>query len=150
LLTPLGNSPGTIYTAIKSVLPDSLIVITSLEARSRLPEALQNAGWIRSEPLVQIVKDPFAGFNEAVSILKDEQIIAAMAQAGEIIVNLTGATTAMQWVVESMARRAELWGLSVRRIALIDRRPPVEQQNSPYVVGEVIYLDQPDNLVTED
>jgi len=148
LLTPLGNSPGTIYTAVKSVTPDSLIVISSSDARRRLEEALQQAGWIGSEPLVRVVKDPFAGFNET-SNLMDDEVIAAMAQTGEIIVNLTGATTAMQWVVESMARRAELLGLSVRRVALIDRRPLAEQQSSPYVAGQVIYLDQPGNPSTD-
>jgi len=72
--------------------------------------------------------------------LKD--IVPAIIQADEVVVNITGGTTAMQHIVQQIAALAAELGRSVRRVALVDRRLPQEQREEPYVPGELIRLDR--------
>ncbi len=60
----------------------------------------------------------------------------------EVIANLTGGTTALQWAVEEAARRVERLGVRVRRVAVVDRRSRAQQSEEPYVIGELLPLDR--------
>jgi hypothetical protein len=61
--------------------------------------------------------------------------------AREVVVNLTGGTTAMQAAVERIAGESRRLGIPVRRIALVDRRPFDLQRSDLYVAAEVLELD---------
>jgi hypothetical protein len=45
---------------------------------------------------------------------------------------------AMQHIYENLSKNKNL---QIERVAFIDRRPMVEQQNFPWVVGEIFYID---------
>jgi len=116
--------------------------VTSAKGRERLEEALQGAEKSALPCRVIEMADPHQGFLELERHL-DDSLLRWLAAAGEVVANLTGGTTAMQYVVERLAERARRLGVPVRRVALIDRRPPEQQRADPYVLAELIELDQP-------
>jgi len=142
LLSGLGLAPGVIYSAVLRVPAEELLVVTSAKGRERLEEALQRADKSVLPCRVIEMADPHQGFLELERHL-DDSLLRCLAAAGEVVANLTGGTTAMQYVVERLADRARRLGVPVRRVALIDRRPPEQQRADPYVLAELIELDQP-------
>jgi hypothetical protein len=72
--------------------------------------------------------------------LLDDALRHTLAQASEVVVNLAGGTTVMQYVVERIGAEAERLGVPVQRVAVVDRRSLDEQRANPYVVGELVRL----------
>ncbi len=145
LVTPLGMSPGVLYTALTVLQPDRVLVVTSPEARENMEEAVRRAG--SSAPVeVFEIEDPLRGYLEADRKLRDEEkkIEALVASCGRVTVNLTGGTTLLGWVAGEIGRMAGGLVPSVRRVALVDDRPPQEQRESPWVAGEVLELRAPE------
>ena len=138
LVSPLGLSRGLLYSALHHVRPGSLLVISSPDAAACLDEIMEKAGWCGNR-MIRLMQDPHTGFNELESFSKD--IVTVIMQADEVVVNITGGTTAMQHIVQQIAGYAEELGRLVRRVALADRRSPQEQRDDPYVPGEMIRLD---------
>ena len=139
LITPVGLSPGVLYSGAVHVMPDCFLIVTSLDAAPRIPEALEHAG-VRDRPQrVLSLDDPFLGYGEVDRYLGTE-MDRALVGAGQVIANVTGGTTVMQYVVERLAARASRLGIPVRRCALIDRRTPEEQRAAPYALGELLWL----------
>jgi CRISPR-associated DxTHG motif protein len=142
LITPLGLSPGVLTTVLSRLdpPPPRVIVITSAEARERLKEALDRSE-ASVQPIVRELADPHAGYEQADDLIKDRDLLDCMSRARELIVNLAGGTTVMQYVVERIAREGSRMGISVRRVAAVDRRTPAEQRLNPYRLGELVELD---------
>lgn len=143
LITPLGLSPGVIYSALVHVKPARAIVVTSKEGAMKLPMALKKAQAItKSAPvdcLVREMEDPFTGYQEASRIL-DSKVRGWLQGADTIVLNLSGGTTMLQYIVEYLARVAERLGVPVRRGIALDRRLFAEQGRNPYVLGEWVEL----------
>jgi hypothetical protein len=141
LITPVGLSSGVLYSGALRVKPDRFLIVSSREAAPLIPQALERAG-VRDWPRQLLsLEDPFLGYREI-----DRYMGAVMDRAfvdvDEIIVNVTGGTTVMQYAVERLAARARRLGAALRRCALIDRRSPEEQRADPYVLGEIVWLDE--------
>jgi hypothetical protein len=64
-----------------------------------------------------------------------------LGDAGSVIVNLTGGTTALQHAVTRVGEESAELGRPTRRCALVDRRSREEQVANPWVAGEVVWLD---------
>ncbi len=141
LVTPLGLSPGVVYTALRSLRPDTLLAVTSREALPGLAEAVERAGFAGTveEPL--ILADPHTGFAEAAPLLAQARLTALLARHACVVVNVTGGTTLLTHLAAEIASRAARLAVPVRRVALVDRRPPEVQRVEPWVVGEVVDLD---------
>ncbi|NLI12585.1 MAG: hypothetical protein GX425_08175 [Peptococcaceae bacterium] len=139
LVSPLGLSRGLLYSALCHIHPMNLVVISSSVAALSFEEVVQKACWL-GESKILIMQDPHSGFSEAESLA--EAVLPVCRHSGQIVVNITGGTTAMQHVVQQIASRAREMGLPVQLAALVDRRPPQEQRDNPYVRGELIYLDR--------
>lgn len=142
LLSPLGFTPGVLFTAVSDQKPDQVIVLASEQTAPSAREALEAAGMGTLPLETRILADPYGGVEDrdVAKTLQDKLI-----EARELVVNLTGGTTAMQLVAEQVAASASRFGIPVKRILLIDRRPPQEQRDCPYILGEVIEL--PDGRV---
>lgn len=145
VVTPLGLSPGVIFSVVKQLHPDHLIVVTSTEAAARLPEALEKAGSPDLPCFVVTLEDPHQGFAEANKLMRSDERAASIREVlighDEVYVNITGGTTALLHASDRIADHAERMGLNPKRVALVDRRPYDEQRNNPYVAGEVVHLD---------
>lgn len=139
LVSPLGLSKGLLFSALHHVRPGSLLVISSLDTVAYLDEIVEKAGWSGNR-MIRLMQDPHGGFNELESFSKD--FIPAVIKSDEVVVNITGGTTAMQHIVQQIAALAAELGRPVRRAALVDRRSPQEQRDDPYVPGELIWLDR--------
>ncbi|NLM18372.1 MAG: hypothetical protein GX221_11735 [Candidatus Riflebacteria bacterium] len=184
LITGMGASFGLLYSAIKLVEPDIVMLLTSDKFEQKAIEVKDKAGFVRKQNLKSktssfesfIMKDVFCGFDEAdllvtrmfahlsdkaytegykepcredyesVQAWKDELLNVTFDQAAvhnyRLFVNLTGGTTAMQWVMQAAYEKALREGFDVERIAFVDRRPTVEQQANPFVVGELIEVEK--------
>jgi hypothetical protein len=138
LLSPLGFTPGVLFTAASDQEPDQVIVLASEQTVSSARVALEAAGMGALPLETRVLADPYGGVEEAKEIAKTLQ--DKLAEACELVVNLTGGTTAMQLVAEQVAATASRLGIPVKRILLIDRRSPQDQRDNPYVLGEVVEL----------
>ncbi|SRR5579885_2064502 len=139
LVTPLGLSPGVVYSAVRLTRPATLLVVTSASAEVQLAEALERAN-AQARTVVRVMADPHAGFREFGALL-DAEVQEAIRASDEVLVNITGGTTVMQYVVQRIAETAQSLGAPTRRFALVDRRPVEAQRANPYVLGEIVWLD---------
>lgn len=163
LLTGMGSSVGLLYSAISLVKPNTTIVLTSDimsgKVLSVCQKALENfngkAKIIDCSSLkdnakdlanndiklyIVIMKDVFCGFNETEGLLA--QIFKYFSKNDKLIVNITGGTTAMQWVMQAASEQASKSGIDVKRIAFADRRTAAEQHANPFVLGELIEIEK--------
>jgi hypothetical protein len=139
LITPLGLSPGVLFTALSLLRPENAVVITSSTAAGQIPEICRNASFDSSRIHLRIAEDPHKCFGMGGPIA--QSLTSEILKAGRVTLNVTGGTTALQYIVERVGRNAERLGAVVRRVALVDRRPLAEQQQEPYVCGEIVDLD---------
>ncbi|MHB1421482.1 MAG: hypothetical protein ACYCX4_18185, partial [Bacillota bacterium] len=92
-----------LYSALLHVRPRSLFVISSRDAASPLDEIAEEASWA-GDTTVRLMDDPHSGFNEVEAICA--AATPAIIKAGAVVVNITGGTTAMQYVVQQIAGHA--------------------------------------------
>lgn len=136
LFSPLGLSYGTLYSAILSVRPQRVIVITSPQAVNLLHTAVDAARFFHSGFLLEahILKDPFAGFGEGRALARQ-----VAQQAGEVnVVNLTGGTTVLQDCARSIADILRDQNKAVREVAVVDGRDSDEQLREPLMMGHLV------------
>ena len=145
LVTPLGLTPGVVYSALiglekRGVAVDRLVVIGSDPSLGRLPEAVERSGY-GGEVKTLAVADALAGFAELHDIVRRAKPL--LADAGEVFVNLTGGPTCLGVMAQAVCEAAAGLGKSPTRFALVDRRPPQEQRDEPFVAGEFVPLPRP-------
>ncbi|HNW12876.1 MAG TPA: hypothetical protein PKI71_16040 [Candidatus Rifleibacterium sp.] len=141
LVSGMGSSFGLLYSAVYHVKPDIVLVITSDKFRNAVAEACDKAGFSDMGRIhVFTMSDVFAGFNETPALL--QQMWPQIKEAEKIIINLTGGTTAMQWVMQSAYEEAAKNHLPVERVAFVDRRTAVEQQQNPWQLGELLEIEK--------
>ncbi len=139
LVSPLGLSKGLLYSALHHIQPHQLFVITSASAAGSYEEIAQKATW-SGKSTIRHMQDPHSGFNEAESLAA--VALPVILHSGQVVVNITGGTTAMQYIVQQIAARTKQVGRPVRCVALLDRRTSQAQRDNPYVKGELIWLDE--------
>ena len=141
LITPMGASSGLLYSAVSLVNVDKIIVLTSEKYIPKVNEACSKAGLAdMSKVHIVTIKDAFCGFNEAKGLC--DQILQIADNSEDVSINLTGGTTAMQWAMQVAYEKMIREGIKVKRVAFVDRRPAVEQQSDPYVLGEMLDIDE--------
>lgn len=134
LLSPLGLSPGLLYSALMAIKPQRLVLLTSAEGESLLDDIIRRAGYHGSVDIVH-VDDPFNCFDQA--NLKVTEVLGLLGN-NPCVVNLTGGTTALQFIIQRAGSTLEKCGSKVCYVALIDRRDVQTQKDNPWVVGEVV------------
>ncbi len=139
LVTPLGLSPGVLYTALVRLRPPLVLVLTSREAAPLVDGTVERAGFDASAVRRHAVDDAHRCFDERGAV--EAWVGPFLLATRRVVLNITGGTTALQYLVESVGRRAERLGLRVERVALVDRRAVEDQRRDPYVAGEVVGLD---------
>ena len=159
LVSPVGMTPGVLLTALEACRsdddmgePSSCIIVCSNESKEMVDEALRTHGKYEGAIDTLIFQDPQGGVSELGRITASARQF--LEDAKEVVVNVTGGTTLMGVAVEKIASHAQKMASShapqtarnsqesrVRRIGLIDRRPREQQESDPYVVGDVIWID---------
>ena len=135
LVSPLGLSPGSLFSAIVLTKPEHVVVLTSalgqrgLEASVAAARSRGPAFTVEAHSLA----DPFAGFAEGRQLAR--RLAARWRERDdlEVVANLAGGTTALQDAVKCLADL-----LGAREIAVVDRRSLEEQRQDPFVVGELV------------
>ena len=136
LVSGLGLTPGALYSALRHIDCARLVVVTSRQGVERLHELLQQSGKPDQAHSVVTMEDPFTGFSEVRA--KVREAAAVLRGADEVVINLTGGTTAIQYCVEAIAREAGALRIPTRRVAMVDRRSPEDQRRNPWVLGELV------------
>jgi hypothetical protein len=137
LVTPLGTSPGTLYSVLCHNTADQVVVITSREGAARIEEVKQAAGF-RNEIAVVLVDDPFRCFDATPIVSRCRESITIPAPY-RLVVNVTGGTTALQLAVQAVYR--EHRGPK-KMVVVVDSRTVEEQRREPYQVGEVFVIEE--------
>ena len=135
----LALCPGALFTALRLIRPDRSIVITSDLARGTLEETLRRAQQANLPAECVIMAEPFVGFAEAADIVT--RVRPILAEAGEVVANLSGGSTVIQYVVDCIAIEAIRLNVHTRRVAAVDRRGMEKQRAEPYVLGEIVDIE---------
>ncbi len=142
LVTPLGMSPGVLFSALKKVQPDSVLVLCSEQAKAGITDALNHSAFSgKCESL--IMRDPFNGIDEIGELLQKSR--KACLDADEVQVNLTGGTTMMGIAVQRIYEQSRNDQRPCRRFVLTDKRPPEEQKRKLWVEADIFWLDKTSN-----
>ncbi len=138
LISPQGNRPGVLFSALKVAEPDTCLVICSETSAKHIPDAVREA---RFKGHIEPIKlnDPLGGFDEIGRVAECAK--GYLSYAGEIIANITGGSTLMGVVVQQVVEEAQKLDRPVKRFALIDRRSTEDQERGPFVQGESHWLD---------
>ncbi|NNU91582.1 TIGR02221 family CRISPR-associated protein [Anoxybacillus sp. CHMUD] len=141
LITPLGLSKGLLYSAIVHNQPQAIWLLTSKESAKQVNDVCQQANFHGNVHVV-VMEDPYIDFNCWKTYM--EQFVHTIETDNRVrfVVNLTGGTTAMQYVVQQIAAKLKEKGEHVQYVAQVDRRPVNEQQANPYVLGEQIIIEE--------
>ena len=137
LLSPQGTRPGVLFSALKIATPDACLVICSATSASSIDQAAGQASFGGQIKQIELT-DPHGGFAEIDAVVK--LAYPYLLTADEVVANMTGGTTLMGLVIQRLVEEAQRLDRPVRRFALIDRRPPAEQDSDPYVQGEHHWL----------
>ncbi|ACM22877.1 MULTISPECIES: CRISPR-associated DxTHG motif protein [Thermotoga] len=137
LLTPLGTTKGALYTVLKHFSPDLLLIVTSKQGKEILPEILEKVKY-KNDYKVILLEDPFTGVNEINRVISEAR--EYLADSDEIIVNLTGGTTLLTYLVECIKNHLR-YGRKIKTVLAVDRRSYEEQIKNPFVVGEILELE---------
>ena len=137
LLSPQGTRPGVLFSALKIATPDACLVICSATSASSIDQAAGQASFDGQIKQIELT-DPHGGFAEIDAVVK--LAYPYLLTADEVVANMTGGTTLMGLVIQRLVEEAQRLDRPVRRFALIDRRPPAEQDSDPYVQGEHHWL----------
>lgn len=127
LITPLGTSPGVLYTLIKKLIPDKIYVITSKKGADNIPEICKESDYDAKKITTFLFNDPFAGFAEMEGVFAEFETLN-FDTLDEIILNLAGGTSFLQYVASNMADRLEKRNYSVKKVFAVDRRDFKEQK----------------------
>ncbi|MHB1407899.1 MAG: hypothetical protein ACYCV0_20310, partial [Desulfitobacteriaceae bacterium] len=102
LLSPLGLSPGLLFSALRQLTPQYALVLTSKDAVGNMSQIIQHADYQGTVQEI-LVQDPFACFEEVAKI--EAQIVKDLSAVSdaEIWVNITGGTTALQYLAQKIA-----------------------------------------------
>ncbi|MFZ5952057.1 MAG: hypothetical protein ACOYXC_15220 [Candidatus Rifleibacteriota bacterium] len=138
LISPLGASKGLLFSALNILKPSLVIVLTSHEFAKAAEEVFELTG--QKNKVILIMKDVYTGFSETENLISEASEF--FLNSDSIIINLTGGTTAMQWIMQAIYENLKNKKHFVRRVAFIDRRDAVEQRKSPYVIGEIFEIDK--------
>jgi hypothetical protein len=138
LISPQGLTPGVLFSAVHHAKPDVVLVVCSAQSRNSVPEVLGTAGY-NGETAYCEVTDPHGGFPELK--LRQESSQKILLEADAVVANLTGGTTFMGILVQSLIDGAKRLDRPAARFALVDRRPTVEQQREPFVQSDIHWLD---------
>jgi hypothetical protein len=105
-----------------------------------IDEAVQRARFPETTCRV-LVNDPHGGFDELDRVRSEAGEF--LLEADCIVANLTGGTTLMGLMVQQLVEAGSRFSRPYRRFALIDRRPPTEQDAEPWVQSDFSWLDEP-------
>ena len=139
LISPQGTRPGVLFSALKVTHPaDTCMVICSSASVSSITDAASHAAFAGKAEPIELV-DPHGGFDEITKAV--DQVRPYLLEADEVVANMTGGTTLMGIIVQQLVEEAQKLDRPVRRFVLIDRRPPAQQDQDPFVQSDCHWLD---------
>lgn len=139
LVTPVGNVPGAFFSALYHAWPvDRCLSVCSPSSRPLVDQVLARFGQ-GLKVLFCELSDPYADEVRARKVATCARPI--LAEAEEVVLNLTGGTTLMGLVVEWLGQEAKRLGRRVRRLVVLDKRPREEQEHNSYVKGQAVWLE---------
>ncbi|MHC1595186.1 MAG: TIGR02221 family CRISPR-associated protein [Methanotrichaceae archaeon] len=139
-ISPLGLHPGFLYTALSKLRnsPHVCLVVASEDSAVHLEEIKNRSGY--EGELNSLIMDPHHGFEDIAKLVQRSKEI--LLGADEVMCNITGGTTTLQYAVIQLAKMAEKLGRKVNWIAVVDERDSEEQNAEPYVLGDIVEIEE--------
>ncbi|MBD3408475.1 MAG: CRISPR-associated DxTHG motif protein [Candidatus Lokiarchaeota archaeon] len=138
LISPLGLSPGTLYSALLRFEPDFVIVLTSSDSIEAIDQIVKKANFPKEAVKTISYVDPFVGYEEIPHIVNS--CLEDLLLSDQVICNITGGTTLMGETVRTIYEHCRRFDISSQLFALIDRRSRKEQEKNPFFLGDCIQL----------
>jgi len=110
--------------------------VTSEQGKGILPNILEKACYNQKYHVIT-VKNPFTGIEETEQIVS--QAKGYLKEATEVVINLTGGTTFLSYVIERIRDEIRR-GKIIKSVLAADERSYEEQKKNPYVVGKILEL----------
>ena len=139
VISPMGNAKGALYTILNHEKTDVLVVLTSEELKDNVKEITQKANF-SGKVSVLTVKDPFEGIDEVEGVLNKISAFLKKQEVDEATINLTGGTSLLGYIAERIGEELRHLGIPTKHVIAVDRRSRKEQDENPYVIGEVLKL----------
>lgn len=139
VISPMGNAKGALYTILKHENPDVLVVLTSEELKDNVWEITGKAGF-SGDICVVTLKDPFKGIDEVERVMGEVNAFLKEQEVDETTINLTGGTSLLGYIAERTRDKLRYSDIPTRHVIAIDRRFRKEQDENPYIQGEVLEL----------
>ena len=139
VISPMGNAKGALYTILNHEKHDVLVVLTSEELKDNVKEITQKADFSGNVSVVT-VKDPFEGIGEVKRVLDEISAFLKEQEVDEVTINLTGGTSLLGYIAERIGEELRHLGIPTKHVIAVDRRSRKEQDENPYVIGEVLKL----------
>ncbi len=139
VISPMGNAKGALYTILKYENPDVLVVLTSEELKDNVKEIIGKADF-GGNICVVTLKDPFKGIDEVKRVMDEVNAFLKEQEVDEATINLTGGTSLLGYIAERTRDKLRYSDIPTRYVIAIDRRPRKEQDENPYIQGEVLEL----------
>ncbi|MEN2995447.1 MAG: TM1812 family CRISPR-associated protein [Acetomicrobium sp.] len=139
VISPMGNAKGALYTILKHENPDVLVVLTSEELKDNVWEITGKAGF-SGDICVVTLKDPFKGIDEVERVMGEVNAFLKEQEVDEATINLTGGTSLLGYIAERTRDKLRYSDIPTRHVIAIDRRSRKEQDENPYIQGEVLEL----------
>lgn len=159
LVTPVGLSPGVLTNAVRNARavgfePDLIVIICSPQSQPMCDDALAHAGW-DGQVVYRELEDAFATAGDMRPrdqrpLPNDPELRRVLATSSEVLVNLTGGTTAMSVIALQLADAARAYDRPVRRLLLVDRRAAEQQRDDPWAECEAVLLDEAEERITRE
>ena len=143
IVSPLGNTPGVLFSAVRTLSAgtdekDLCLVISSAQAQGGMDEALDRAAFAGRRVLLSF-QNPFSGLEERRQLRAEATRHVLAAETTHV--NLTGGTSLMGLLSEEIANVARRYQRLAERFILIDERPYQQQLAHPFVEGRKIVIE---------
>jgi len=137
-ISPLGLHPGFLYTALSKLRNSHhvCLVVASEDSAVHLEEIKNRSGY--EGKLNSLIMDPHHGFEDIAELVQRSKAI--LLGADEVLCNITGGTTTLQYAVIQLAKMAGKLGRKVNWIAVVDERDSEKQNAEPYVLGDIVEI----------
>jgi hypothetical protein len=140
LVSPLGELPGALYSAITLSSPDFLVILASKKTEQQIGTILEKARIDKNVVTLLTMENPYSGLDEFKQIVG--KALKRIVCGSIILVNITGGTTIMGEAVRAIAMKARSLSIPGLIFGVADSRPFDVQKSNPYVVGKAYVLEK--------
>lgn len=138
MVTAMGETPGSLYSALYHLKPDKALVVTDKKFKKLALQAAKQARFPVKKLIFLLLDDATGGLEQKDKLIDNYDL--DLAKAEEVVHCLTGGSTLTNFISAELADRARSMNVKVETFGLVDRRTREEQKENPYQLGQLLEL----------